>query len=224
MTSEYEIHVVKDAYTYSNGLIWKDVHVENGLYSLPQDAILMTHDFCEHVNGLVNVGSFHDEMEAMGGLAYVRGYNEVLRLRGNGLYPFWNNVASGVARMYVSLEGKPYKAMTHTPMWSEGAEVIADVTIMGQKLIRDYLREKNMVPNDEHLARYILQMNWRMNVGWNKAKTRYNGDRETACEFFWKVYHLVDGVMNSCEFVGQRYKMIVDYPNVRVEEIYGSNG
>jgi len=65
------------------GLIPRGITMGEG-YVAATEGELIAHDILEHQNGLSAIGSVDDELEALGGLYFVRGWSGQLRRDGRG--------------------------------------------------------------------------------------------------------------------------------------------
>jgi hypothetical protein len=66
-----------------------------------QSGLLVAHDLLEHVNGTAHIGTIDDELEALGGIWFVRGQHADLTRDGSGsMYTPEENIASDIVRMF----------------------------------------------------------------------------------------------------------------------------
>lgn len=69
--------------------------------SAANEGLLIAHDILEHPNGFSFIGTVDDELEALGGIWYVRGQHGELNRKGMGsAYTIHQNIAYDIVRMY----------------------------------------------------------------------------------------------------------------------------
>jgi len=208
-----ELLTVKtDIQTGELGLCFASLVINPDLYMVTSDPIQIAHDYCEHVNGIPAIGSIHDELEALGGIQYVRGYNEVLRRDSAGsMYSFDQNLASDISRMwgergyidFVSWTGEPADLDTNI-IYEARLSMLQEYEGMIYSEYRDYLQSA---------AAYMAQ-------GYEKASQRYESQGQ-ANDLFWAMYEAVEHLPIECE--GQQFQMHVNETEARVfvDEYYG---
>lgn len=207
-----EILTVKeDIHSGELGLCFDSLVINPDLYMVSADPIQIAHDYCEHVNGIPAIGSIHDEFEALGGIQYVRGYNEVLRRDGVGsYYSFDQNIASDIVRMwsergyvdFVSWTGEPADMDTNI-IYEARLGMLKEYEDMVYSEYREYLQSA---------AAYMEQ-------GYSKASQRYESQGQ-ANDLFWAMCEAVERL--HIDYEGQQFKMQVNEAEalVFVDEYY----
>lgn len=158
---------------------------------------LLAHDLLEHQNGFKAIGTVLDELEALGGIAYVRGPGGVLN-RGNK-YGMMNPIDGAIYEEVIHLQDYLYDCH---PLFNW----LIPRTHLEQNSMLDWvveeLREVKEWP--ETLMRNIERA---LNRGYLKAQRRFK-DEGWACELFFHMADEVDKAIkrNGLE-EGQRYRL-----------------
>lgn len=190
------------------------------------EGLLIAHDLIEHVNGLTAIGSIDDELEALGGIWYVRGSHGELNRNGTGsYYSIEENIASDVVRMFRDhVDGGQYvdysKRRVSQPVSAD--DYLQTILECADKT---YLSEFNSDPDERVQAReawpaYRKVALARMRRGYAKARRRYEKrGRFAANNLFW---HIAEAVEPHCkpDYAGQRFKLSYNKNGCRCEEIY----
>lgn len=211
--------VRKDFNSGEIGFAFDDMKINDDLFMVSTDPILLAHDYCEHVNGIGQIGTIHDELEALGGIYFVRGWDGMLRRDRQGMWSFEENIAADISRMYgetgyvpfIELRMQKSRRHDYDEEFKECC-AIAKATIVSE---RDRYGDEY---DEKKLNSYLAQTLLRMRIGYRKANKRYKGDRMAAVNLFWNIYRAFE--RERPEYEGQRYELIVTGQNARVDEIY----
>lgn len=206
----YAISCVENYDMGDIGLALDGVNVPHGRTFVAREGLLLAHDIVEHQNGLSAIGSIEDELEALGGLWFARGYfNDVRRERNVDRY-------RAIAHDIVSLL---------EDWWADGdadltvpvtraCEVDADL----QRCIDEAKRQAfGFAEKDEPFRKILLP---RMRIGYRKAMRRFKGEHATANNLFWNIADVLDSIAKvDEEDLGRRWRLTLEGCNADVEEI-----
>ena len=199
--------VATDHMTGLLGLCFESLVINEDLYMVSPDPIQIAHDYCEHVNGIDQIGSIHDELEALGGIMFVRGYNEILRRDNVGIfYNFDQNIAADIVRMYGEREITDFTPCDKSD-WAKADGIIYEAR---KGIIEEYW--SSGIDYREYRA-YIDSCAAYMEQGYNKAEQRYPS-RMVANDLFWAMFEAVETI--ECDYEGQRFELSIDEAKARV--------
>ena len=212
-----EILTVKeDMQTGELGLCFDSLVINPDLFMVTTDPIQIAHDYCEHVNGIKAIGSIHDEFEALGGIQFVRGYNEVLRRDSTGsYYSFDQNLASDIVRMWTE---RGY--IDFQPWTGEAADMDTNVIYEARLgMLKEYERSE-MVYSE--YREYLHSAAAYMALGYEKASQRYESQGQ-ANDLFWAMCEAVERL--HIDYQGQQFQMHINEAEARVsvDEYYGED-
>jgi hypothetical protein len=176
------------------------------------DGILLAHDLIEHVNGVEQIGTIDDELEALGAIWFTRGqYYDLTRDGRGSAYPPQYPIASDIARMFREFfHGSAHVDLS--PLRSRPCDADSDL----KDIVREALKQTRDEIGDDRDAgepdlikmerAYIRVCLPRMRIGYRKAQRKYKtGGR--ANELFWAVAEAVGVFCKSPEFEGARYQL-----------------
>lgn len=199
------------------GLIVDGMKVTN-YPSVSTEGRLIAHDILEHQNGIKSIGSIGDELEALGGVWYVRGKNGYLSLNSN--YSPEENIASDVSNMAIMVfNNVPIRAnKVETKKHYEDdsfKEIIKLSKEMYKKEIKCQLEE-----NQEYdsLEEYFEQCLHLMRTGYRKAEKRFKN--KCAISMFGYIEEAVDDIINEVEYEGQEFILTYNSSYASCKEIY----
>ena len=211
--------VAEDAMTGENGLGFESLNINPDLFMVSADPLQIAHDYCEHVYGIEKIGSIHDELEALGGIMYVRGYDEILRRDGVGSrYSFDENLVSDIVRMFMErgiTDFVPWPGTADESM-SDPGETYNIVDLARRGIIEEY--DRGGFTFSEY-KEYINSITGYMERGYNKAAKRYES-QQAANELFWAIFETIDSL--DWDYCGQRFELSIDEGacTASVEEVY----
>jgi hypothetical protein len=175
------------------------------------EGLLIAHDLIEHINGVQNIGSIWDEMQALGALWYCRGQWSDLRRGGRGsIYTPHESVAAEFTRMFhdfaygANLPGKIPRTMPH--------DSDSDFLQIIEHADEEYNSEINpgeFTPADlealkQKFNRAALSG---LRIGYRKAASKYGKHgRFFGNSLFWKVAEEVQQVCKHME-QGQTFQL-----------------
>lgn len=94
--------VREDHATGETGFMVKGTPQMSGYPMVATDGLLVAHDLLEHPNGVAKIGSVDDELEALGGIMFVRGWTG--QVRGDSIHSVEDNLSADLyelARVYI---------------------------------------------------------------------------------------------------------------------------
>lgn len=173
--------------------------------------LLIAHDLIEHVNGTHNIGSIDDELEALGGIWWVRGQWDDLNRDGVGsAYTVHENIASDITRMFRDFFYGSH--VNTTPPRTKACDADDDFKEIIECAMRDILDEID--EDDKGLAirkrkEYLRVCVPRMRIGYRKCRDRFKGySKPMANTLFWEIAEAVDPYAKHCEFEGQQFELV----------------
>lgn len=220
-----------DGATGELGYVLDDIPRNDDLFMVATDGLTIAHDIIEHVNGLRNIGTIHDEMEALGGIWFVRGQFGALRRDSIGsAFSTEENLAADLSRMWVEwhnevAEFRPYRGK---PLRLRG-DYIDEVLEVGQTIshhARKNIRAEEEFLHDEEpldeqaVADYLASARHYFLTGYRKARRRYGGDAHRAYGTFWNIADALDRWVKRAEYEGQRLRLGYSYARATVQELY----
>lgn len=197
--------VVRKDYGGIEGLMLEDVTLINTpMATLSGD--LIAHDIMEHQNGLGSIGSVDDELEALGGLWYVRGRNGPIRPE--AMHSPEEALTYEVANLFQYYTGG---AKFRTPVPNTRAHIYDEsfesVIAEAKKSIRDELSYQDMSVNYTELDYYLDSVLHYLRRGYIKAKRRFGG--RCAHSMFWDIAEAVDNITD--EIIGEGQTFVLSY-------------
>ena len=199
--------VKEDQETGVIGLMLNDVP----FFSYPMVATsgaLIAHDILEHQNGLKKIGSVGDELEALGGIWFVRGQHGELHRNIRSIHTPQDDLASDVANLYeIWSNGVPLRVeVKETRATDQDADLKDIIKIAGENMDvenRDSWKE---------FAQITLHL---LRTGYNKAQARFKRNFKNchrpdyqANTLFWEIAAAVDECFKYDElYEGQEYRL-----------------
>jgi hypothetical protein len=207
-----------------------DVPRNDALFMVATDGLTIAHDIIEHVNGLRNIGTIHDEMEALGGIWFVRGQTGQLRRDNIGsAYTVEQNLAADLVRMWgewqnEAAEFRPYRGRPPRPRGDyyedvvETAQKISRHALEGIRREQEY-RQDNEPLDEQVVADYLASARHYFLTGYRKARRRYDDRPVYANHMFWLIAAALDKWVKHVEYEGQRLRLGYSRGKARVWEI-----
>lgn len=191
------------------GLGFKAVPASAGL-NPAADGLLLAHDLVEHVNGVHEIGTIDDELEALGGIWYTRGQWGEMRRDGSGsMYTPEQNIAADASRMFrdffygaaANLTPLRTRATDHDDSF---AEILACVA---QEALGELDSDEDMGEAAKKLAAYLAICMPRMRTGFRKAAAKFEKHGHFAANnLFWEIAETVAPYC-KCAEVGQEFAL-----------------
>jgi hypothetical protein len=175
-------------------ILHKDLNVASS-------GMLLAHDILEHQNGLKAIGSISDELQALGGIWFVRGRNGYLT-PGNMHSP-QEDIGQDIAHMaYMFFRKTPLRSdalHTHKHYEDESFIDILDFAKKAYKKEMYYVLEKH--ERFDPLDYYFEQSLHLMRTGYRKAEKRFKNI--CAQSLFMQIEEAVDNVLPCLQYEGQ---------------------
>lgn len=216
-----------DEYDSTPGLIIKGTPSFDELMT-DRTGLLTAHDLLEHQNGMAPMGTVWDELEALGGIWYIRGqHGDMMTDRPNYHSPAVN-VASDVTRMFSEYSCDPDNGPGGLGVGSRPHDYDDDFREIVEIARRDIPREHNDMGNgspDEDsngwspelhalFDEYLTLALHRIRSGYRKAERRFTRDGGgdwNGNNLFRAVRDAVKSVVSHIDFEGQEF--ILRYGN-----------
>lgn len=174
--------------------------------------LLIAHDLLEHQNGIELMGTIDDELEALGGIWFVRGQWGDLNRDGTGAYyTIHENIGSDISRMFRDFF---YGAPVNTsPLRTRPCDEDADFEEIIRCAVKDMPGEvEEDVKDEAELAEkvrlYTAICLPRMRIGFRKAQRKWRQYRPVlANTLFWEIAGAVDPCCKHAEVEGQEFEL-----------------
>ena len=211
--ASYKMVVRNDQETGELGLMFSDCPVI-AYPMVANEGLLVAHDLLEHVNGLNKIGSIDDELEALGGVYFVRGeYGVLSRDRVGSAYSVEENIASDVVNMArIYNNGVNFK--TGVPKFDKDSfmyEIAIEVLEHAKNSVYDEIEEDEL--NQERLDYYLQSCVAYMVAGYEKANAKYK--QFEVNQLFWNIAEEVDQFLKDNELIeGMELILYVDFEDL----------
>jgi len=209
--SKSSILIVKqDQQTGEIGVVVDGVSV-NGSPMVAREGILVAHDLFEHVNGLKNIGTVGDELEALGGIWYIRGRHGDIRRDGLGsMYTPTESIGSEFTQLYPYYHRSGHYGIPVPRTYKHDAdEDFKDIINHGKESTKG--ESEYYEWNCNNLKQFCQDTKHFLRSGYNKAKRKYQHTNINM--LFWDVAEAVDEICNYIEFEGQEFKLTYSMSN-----------
>lgn len=177
------------------------------------EGLLIAHDLIEHVNGLAAIGGIDDELEALGGIWYVRGQHGELR-RGfdrASIYSIAENIAGDVTRMFRDWVYQDCPQMKYLPVTRAvtAEQDIADTLEASDESYLDNFDDDQKAEARSKWPAYRAEALVRMRAGYSKARRKWERHgRYAANTQFWAIAKAVDDAIKFGDmFEGSRFTL-----------------
>lgn len=208
-----------DEYTDRLGLAIKGTDFSIDGMMADRDGTLIAHDLLEHQNGIANIGSVWDELEAVGGIWQVRGRHGDF-LRGYTVISPVENVAADIDRMFPEWlsahqydgPGSPAEGTKPHIHDDDFEAIIAEA----RRTIPINHEHEEYTPAE--LDAYMALALRRMRIGFRKAERRF-GPRYVGYDLFRAIQSAVRGATKEVEFEGQEFLLRYGNREATVREI-----
>ena len=207
----------EDDSTGETGLSLDGVVVMESYPSVAMEGRLIAHDILEHQNGLHNIGSIGDELEALGGVWFVRGqWGDITR--DHNVNSAEQHVASDVmnmAMLFADGVGFHYPVPnTYSHYQDDSFQCIIDLGRKDYRAEWECSNEDNPPPIPEYFNACLHYMR----SGYNKANRRF-GNGSWSNNLFWEIAEAVDPYAKHIDYEGQRFRLGYDSNQVTCCEI-----
>jgi hypothetical protein len=193
------------------GIMCKDVPVMHDEPMIALEGILIAHDILEHVNGLAEIGTIKDELEALGGIWYIRGQHaDISRGVMGSMYSPIQHLQSDVLHMgsivmcNTGIKLKHVDHSEHTLFCEEADELIE---YMARQIIDEC---DGMTIDRDRLDEYLTCVKHSFCAGYEKACTLYDAAPRQANDMFWTIAEVVDNWLEHSELV-EGDKVVLHY-------------
>jgi len=211
----------KDDETGTLGLMIKGTQFNQNMFAASEGS-LIAHDLIEHQNGSDQIGSIDDELEALGGIWYVRGQHGELQRNGYSNYTPEQNIAYDITRMFRDYFYGQYVNMN----FNKGKNPVTDDESLKEIISQAKFQESEFDQDNDDLDGIEIKFKeflkialQRMRIGYSKARRKYERKgRFVANNIFWNIS---DAVQKYCkpEYEGIEFKLSYNKDIARVEEI-----
>ncbi len=190
------------------------------------DGALLAHDLIEHVNGAERIGTIDDELEALGGIWYVRGqHGELFRNRDfRSAYTIEQNIGSDIARMFADhIRGDQF--VDYSPIRgrrTDADEALRAILDAGAAMRFDDFNSDEREGLADKWERYAAIAFKRMQIGYAKARRKWGHlGRYAANSVYFAIADAVDPCIKRIEHEGQRFVLLYNRKgDATCEELY----
>jgi hypothetical protein len=209
-TQRIKLKCIEDNTTGIIGLILADMP-QNDDTNAANEGLLIAHDILEHQNGAKRIGTIDDELEALGGLWYVRGQHGELSRDGRGsMYSVHESVAFDLSRMFRDHFYGHHVSKAPRTRKCEADEDFKEIInctleqIPGELDSEELGNPKLSILRDEYLKACLA----RLRIGYRKAFKKYEKHgRFFANDLFWVIVQQVNMYCKNAEYPGQEYML-----------------
>lgn len=216
----YKIIAGMDNQSGEVGLAFEDLPAIDHDFSMG-DGRLLAHDLLEHQNGLEAIGGIGEELQALGGIWFVRGQQSDIVRTPNVNAPY-QHLASDVYRMAMDYAMGEEFDCPFAHGYAGEDEFEDDYKDIIREAVSVFRKEYD---NDfDHDQKQRLKKYWQnvkpfMRQGMAKAQERYQDDSAIANTLFWNVAAVVDDLTYE---EGHEFTLTVNYETgeASIEEFY----
>lgn len=176
-----------------------------------RDGLQIAHDLVEHVNGVGEIGSIDDELEALGAIWFVRGqFGELRRDNVGSMYNVHENIAADVTRMFRDFFHGHYVNLK--PIRTRPLDCDSDLRTILDYAFHDMLGELEIFDREVGAAKraeYLAVCLPRMRTGYRKAQRKW-GSARVANNLFWEIESCTRRAATnaSADLLGQHYTLV----------------
>ena len=207
----------EDNETGELGLIIKGMRVTN-YPSVASTGLLIAHDLLEHQNGISAIGSISDELEALGGVWFVRGQHYDMDRGKPAYHTPETHLASDVSNMAeLVCNGVPIRGFSKKTYKHFQDDAFIEIIELGRESYKsemDCYEDSDFDPLNDYFS-YCLHA---MRKGYRKAEKRFN--RVNANTLFWDIAGAVDPYASNVDYENQEFRLFYSADRVYCEEIY----
>ena len=216
----------KEDYEFGGiGLQVKGTRASGSAMNPATTGLLIAHDLLEHQNGLAAIGGIGDELEALGGIWYVRGqHGDMNRKNPFNIHSAETHIASDVmnlARYFSS--GIPLRVRVPNTRRHDHDDAFSEIVEIARKNTRaefndDEVAEKMAYLNEWGYWRDVIHL---LRVGFNKAHNRFERrGRWLANSTFWAIAEAVDAVLPIVEWEGIEFRLSYGKGEAHCQQVY----
>ena len=197
------LRCVEDNASGDIGLVVSNLRQMSEEFMASTDGALIAHDILEHQNGIASIGSIDDELEALGGVWYVRGQHGTLRP--NSYHSPEVSLGGDVMNLgmyFVEREIEFRKPVPNTRPHLHD-ESFKEIIKGGIRSLKCEL-EVDSEWQEQRIKQYKKACLHYMRAGYNKAHRRYRNENK-ANSMFWHIAAAVDTISAHLEYPGQEF-------------------
>lgn len=182
------------------------------------EGLLIAHDLLEHQNGVKNIGSIDDELEALGGVWYIRGLSNKMR-KGSSATAYDTLPYDICSLGEIYMHGVNFRTPVPNTRALDYDYEFGHIISSGIKKLREELDYCEMTIDEVRLKAYEDACLHYMRRGFRKANRRYAGVYE-ASSMFWNVSNAVDTIIDLVDYEGQEFILRYDHNQAYCNEYY----
>ena len=190
------------------------------------EGLLIAHDILEHQNGVKSIGSIGDELEALGGIWFVRGsVGELRRDNMGSMYTPEESLATDVAnmaRMFIVGDVPLRVKVKNTRPHDEDGIFNAIIEIAKESTKEELAYEDGDI-DYKLFNEYFDATLHLLRTGYMKAQRRF-GCNYKANTMFWNIAEQVDVILKYAEYEGQEFRLGYDSNRAVWNEVYENEG
>lgn len=214
----------EDPVTGDIGLVLRGTCLGDDMPQIDLEGTAIAHDLLEHQNGLDKIGTIIDELQALGGVLFVRGHSGVLNPRRPQYRSVEDNIGSGDLSMMFERIACGVETIGTVPVTH-----VCDADDMINACIEYFNPNEalNQSGNDEDQKRWIREQVQPykdaclsfMRIGWRKARKRWGDDHWRANRQFWAIADAVKPFAKFAEYEGRRYLLTYGKGEAKMREV-----
>lgn len=209
------LNAVKDLGTGEIGLLIKGIR-QISYPMVATDGLLVAHDLLEHQQGLKKIGGVGDELIALGGVLYVRGWTGQLRDR--DMHPVEQHIAADVTELgRIHIQGR-VPLREHVKSNRNNSVInneVEEVLRISKKSLYSELSEENY----KHIQGYLSNAGKLIKLGYSKASKRFRFKEEA--------YHMFNSIKDAVDkhikyagiYEGAEYKLSYDRHKATFDDV-----
>ena len=192
-------------------------------FMVAREGATIAHDLLEHQNGIESIGSIDDELEALGGVWFIRGQTGMIR-RGGSMWSPEESLASDVCNLgEIYMRGVEFRTPIPKTRACDHDESFEEMIRIGMKSLRDELSYDEDEPIDySRMNEYRDACIHYLRTGYRKAQRKYK-DSYTAQRMFWNIADAVEPYVREVEYEGQEFMLSYDKTRAYCEEFYNED-
>lgn len=218
---KYSMTAIECDETGETGFKLDGIPAIQGAFMVTTDSILIAHDILEHQNGLNKIGSIDDELEALGGMWFIRGENGMIRANSyhsNAVHLESDLINLGRIFIEQGVEFRTEIPVNPDNFYSilEDGEIDFMMAELYEKLKQECdIGEDSDTSDFERLNTYFQAIAPYLEQGYNKASERFSSWGHANNLFYSIEQELAPHI--EPEYLGQVIEFTVDYDSNTVE-------
>ena len=191
-----------DQHSGELGLMIKGVPVID-YFMVANEGFLIAHDILEHQNGLGAIGSIGDELEALGGVWFIRGQHCDMRRDRPAYHSPELDIASDVSNMAgMFWNGVPLRVSYKNTKPHDQDENFQEIINMARSdFYSEYDQTAGVIPEYWEACLHYMR------TGYRKAAKRFNNRSMLANSMFWNIADACDSACQHVEYEGQTFRL-----------------